>query len=202
MVLLSLLLSWQYPMTDQLFLSQAVKLVSSKGFQKRQKIFPPRDHGPEQDTEQHLFPGSKQFTFSRANESFEIPAVISRKDSKIRTGNWDPTAHASKLHSAGVHHSATGITVPTQGRAAPNASGLRAAVKMQSFPSLYPYLGRSSWPGAKEALLGTDSLWKPTRCSSFRQVSSHAHLFPGRIQRSAPPLPRGLLGRASASHGR
>ena len=128
-------------------------------------------------------------------------ALRSLQSSPERTQRY-ATAHASKLHSAGVHHSATGITVPTQGRAAPNASGLRAAVKMQSFPSLYPYLGRSSWPGAKEALLGTDSLWKPTRCSSFRQVSSHAHLFPGRIQRSAPPLPRGLLGRASASHGR
>ena len=67
-------------MTDQLFLSQAVKLVSSKGFQKRQKIFPPRDHGPKRDMEQHVFPGSEQFAFSRANESFEISAVISKRE--------------------------------------------------------------------------------------------------------------------------
>ena len=50
-------------MTDQLFLSQAVKLVSSKGFQKRQKTFHPRDHGPKQDMEQRLFQGSEQFSF-------------------------------------------------------------------------------------------------------------------------------------------
>ena len=54
------------------------------------------------------------------------------------------------------------LLVPIQGRAALNANGLSAAVKMQSFLSLDPYLACSSWPGAKEALLGTDSPWKPT----------------------------------------
>ena len=36
------------------------------------------------------------------------------------------------------------LLVPIQGRAAPNANGLSAAVKMQSFLSLDPYLACSS----------------------------------------------------------
>lgn len=65
---------------------------------------------------------------------------------------------------------------PHQGRAAltPVDPGLRRRCKA-SAPYTHTWAG-SSWSGAKEAFLGTDSLWKPNPGSSFRQVSSHLTL--------------------------
>lgn len=96
-------------------------------------------------------------------------------------------------------------TVPLPSRSPPRAGLLLTPMdsvlqwRCKASRSLDPYLGRSSWPGAKDS-----GHWFPMKAngwSSSQQACSHPHLFPGRMQTSAPPRPRGLLGRASASHG-
>lgn len=139
-----------------------------------------------------LFPGSSNL-LSRANEELWDPsAVISKKRTQRHA---QETETQVPTHQNFTQQGST--AVPLASRSPPRGgllltpvdSGLRRRCKA-SAP--IPIPGPFQRSEQAEALLGTDSLWKPTRCSSFRQVSSHPHLFPGRIQRSAPALyPRG-----------
>lgn len=72
--------------------------------------------------EQHLFRGSEQFAFSRVDESFEIPAVNSRKDS----GYPQETETQVPRHQNFIPQWST--TVPLPSRSPPRAGLLLTPV--------------------------------------------------------------------------